>query len=52
MVPRNIESNKPHGDSLETHEIMSKPLPQILEEMDANIEAAAAAARRAEEAAG
>ena len=31
--------------------IMSKPLPQILDEMDENIRAAAEAARKAEEAA-
>ena len=36
---------------LETPEIMTKPLPQILDEMEANIRAAAAAAKKAEEAA-
>jgi len=35
----------------EPMKIMSKPLPQILDEMDTNIEAATEAARRAEEAA-
>ena len=35
----------------ETPEIMTKPLPQILDEMEANIRAAAEAARKAEEAA-
>jgi len=35
----------------ESAKIMRKPLPQILDEMDANIAAAIEAARRAEEAA-
>jgi membrane protein involved in colicin uptake len=50
MVNRNSmppEERRPE----EAPKIMQKPLPQILDEMDENIRAAAEAARRAEEAA-
>ena len=50
MASRNVGKQPERGRG-EGAKIMSKPLPQILDEMDANIRAAAEAARKAEEAA-
>ena len=49
MVTKNIPNPKPKTAT--SPKIMNKPLPQILDEMDDNITAAAEAARKAEEAA-
>ena len=49
MVVRRARVPEEVGRRRETPEIMTKPLPQILDEMEANIRAAAEAAKRAEE---
>ena len=49
MAAKNTTAPEPKP--LKPPKIMSKPLPQILDEMDENIRAAAEAARKAEEAA-
>ena len=50
MVNENVRRPKATGPE-ERSKILTKPLPQILDEVDDNIRAATEAARRAEEAA-